>query len=66
MNDKNDVAKTGASRFLLGIAASLRLVQVAKRMDDGWAVRLSPFGQANLFSDFKRSTVEVPGFWDEN
>ncbi len=46
LSDKNASAKTGASKFLLGIAASLRMVQVAKRMDDGWAVRLSPFGRS--------------------
>ncbi len=44
--DKTKAAKTGASKFLLGIAASLRMVQVAKRMDEGWAVRLSPFGRS--------------------
>lgn len=40
-----DATKIGATRFLLGIAASLRLIQVAKRMDEGWAVRLSPLGR---------------------
>jgi hypothetical protein len=44
--DKKDPAKTGVVRFLLGVAASLRMVQVTKRMDDGWAVRLSSFGRS--------------------
>ena len=42
---KRPTAPTGVNRFLLGLAASLRLVQTAKRMDEGWAVRLSPLGR---------------------
>ena len=48
VSEKKEPAKTGVSRFLLGVAASLRLVQTAKRMDDGWAVRLSPLGRSVL------------------
>lgn len=47
VGEKKEPSKTGVTRFLLGVAASLRLVQVAK-MDDEFAVRLSPFGRSLL------------------
>jgi hypothetical protein len=48
IGEKSEPAKTGVAKFLLGIAVSLRLVQTVKRMDDGWAVRLSPLGRSIL------------------
>ncbi|MEI7684389.1 MAG: helicase-associated domain-containing protein [Planctomycetota bacterium] len=42
---KSDPSKTGALAFLLGIAASLRLVQLAKTPEGNWLVRLSPVGK---------------------
>lgn len=41
-------AKTGVTAFLLGLAAPLRLVQLAKSVDEGSVIRLSPVGRRVL------------------
>jgi hypothetical protein len=45
--DWKDAGETGVTKFLLGVAYPLRLLQAAK-IPSGWAVRLSPMGREVL------------------